>query len=147
MDDNEIPEISTEDIENADLEKLEQYKKEKHLVPEIELYDKDEIEISSKLFDLPVEEQKKEAVKLKKYIDYLSAKEIAQYGLLSDSTRKWKRLYLDLLNSIQKNLYGEKSVNLHLHKISHSTIASHIRQSYDEQDKSGEKIIDENDSE
>lgn len=83
----------------------------------------------------PVEAQKEIAVRLKNYLDQKMDKELGENGYLSDSLRRWVTEYNGLLEKIQKALYGDKSVNLHLHKVSHSHIASKIRRYADKNDK------------
>ena len=39
-------------------------------------------------------------------------------GYLSDHTRRWVESYNKILDKIQAAIYGDKSVNLHLHKVS-----------------------------
>ena len=76
----------------------------------------------------PVEAQKHLAVKIKAFLDKRIAEEMQEKGFLSDHTRRWVESYNSILDKIQKSLYGDKSVNLHVHKISHSQIASKIRE-------------------
>jgi len=74
----------------------------------------------------PVDAQKEMAVKLKHYLDKKIEVEMRE-GYLSEFTRKWVKEYNDMLDKIQKSLHGEKSVNLHLHKVTHSQIQAKIR--------------------
>lgn len=75
----------------------------------------------------PVEAQKELAVQIKTFLDHQMKKEMSEKGYLSDFTRRWVSQYNDLLEKIQKSLYGDKSVNLHLVKVSHSDIAQKVR--------------------
>ena len=77
----------------------------------------------------PVEAQKELAVQVKHFLDRRIDDEMVKNGYLSDFTRRWVREYNDILEKIQKALYGDKSVNLHLHKVTHSQIAAKIRKS------------------
>ena len=77
---------------------------------------------------LPVNAQKQLAAKVKLFLDAGITRELADKGYLSDYTRRWVHLYNSLLDSIQKSLFGDKSVSLHLHKVSHAHIASKIKE-------------------
>jgi len=87
----------------------------------------------------PVEAQKKVAVKLKHYLDWKIEKEMKENGILSDHTRRWVETFNNLLEKLQKSLYGDKSVNLHLHKVSHSQIATQMRAAEKEEKKKKKK--------
>ena len=76
----------------------------------------------------PVTAQKQMAVKIKHFLDKRITKEMVEKGVLSDHTRRWVESYNNLLEKIQKALYGEKSVNFHIHKVTHSQIAARMRQ-------------------
>ena len=75
----------------------------------------------------PVEVQKELAVQVKRFLDHHINRELRDKGVLSEFTRRWVSEYNEILDRIQKSLFGDKSVNLHLHKISHSHIASQMR--------------------
>lgn len=76
----------------------------------------------------PVDAQRRLAVQVKAFLDTRIDAEMESKGILSDHTRRWVETYTNLLEKIQKALYGEKSVNLNLKaKISHSQVASLIR--------------------
>jgi len=100
-------------------------KKDDLLIPELT-----ETEFNKMLEDMqhPVKAQQRIAVQIKRFLDKRIAKEMRDKGVLSDHTRRWVETYNSLLDKIQKSLYGDKSVNLHLHKVSHSQIASKIRE-------------------
>ena len=81
----------------------------------------------------PVQAQKSIAVKIKHFLDKRIADEMREKGYLTDSTRRWVETFNNTLEKIQKALYGDKSVNLHMHKIvSHSEIAARMRKIEDE---------------
>lgn len=93
-------------------------------------------EISEKEFkellaemDNPVLAQKKIAVTIKHFLDNKISVEMKKDGNLSESTRRWIESYNDILEKIQKALHGDKSLVLNLHSISHSDIATKIRES------------------
>ena len=75
----------------------------------------------------PANAQKQVAVQIKCFLDHRIKQEMKDKGVLSDHTRRWVESYNTILTSLHKELYGEKSVNLHLHKVSHSHIMSKIR--------------------
>ena len=77
----------------------------------------------------PVMAQKHIAAKLKGFLNQRIDFEMKTKGILSESLRRWIEAYNNLLEKIQKALHGDKSVNLHLHKVSHSDIAEKIRES------------------
>lgn len=77
----------------------------------------------------PVKFQKELAVKIKIALDQQIKMELEKKGVLSDHTRRWVESYNKILDRIQSALYGDKSVNLHLHKVSHSDISNKIRES------------------
>ena len=76
----------------------------------------------------PVEAQKELAIRIKLFLDDKMEKEIKDKGL-TDSTRRWIETYNSILDKIQKNIHGDKSVNFHTIKVSHSDIATKIRES------------------
>ena len=75
----------------------------------------------------PVDAQKELAVKIKSFLDHQMETEFNEKGYLSESTRKWVDTYNSVLEKIQKAIHGDKSVNLHLHKITHGQIAARMR--------------------
>ena len=78
----------------------------------------------------PVQAQQKLAVQIKTFLDKRIKTEMnSEKGVLSDHTRRWVESYNNILEKIQKALHGDKSVNLHLHKVSHSDISAKIRES------------------
>lgn len=88
----------------------------------------------------PVESQKRIAVKLKHYLDWKIEKEMEEKGILSDHTRRWVETFNSILEKLQKSLYGDKSINLHLHKVSHSQIATQMRAAEKEEKKKKKKV-------
>lgn len=78
----------------------------------------------------PVNAQKEMAVKIKTFLDIRIDEEMSTKGYLTDHTRRWVESYNNILDRIQKAIYGDKSVNLHVHKITHAQIAAKIRESF-----------------
>jgi len=76
----------------------------------------------------PVRFQKEMAIKIKIVLDHQIAKEMAERGYLSENTRKWVDSYNKILDRIQSAIYGDKSINLHVHKVSHGDISTKIRE-------------------
>jgi hypothetical protein len=77
----------------------------------------------------PVMAQQHLAVKIKSFLDKRIKEEMATKGVLSDHTRRWVESYNSILEKIQKSLSGgDKTVNLHLHAVSHSQIAAKMRE-------------------
>lgn len=75
----------------------------------------------------PVDSQKELAVQVKVFLDARINRELTDKGILSDHTRRWVETYNTILEKLHRALYGDKSVNLHLHKVSHSQIAAKMR--------------------
>jgi hypothetical protein len=77
----------------------------------------------------PVMAQQHLAVKIKSFLDKRIREEMSTKGVLSDHTRRWVESYNSILEKIQKSLSGgDKTVNLHLHAVSHSQIAAKMRE-------------------
>ena len=77
----------------------------------------------------PVEAQKRLAVQIKHYLEQRMKKEMREKEHLSDHTKRWCDLYSNVLEKIQKALYGDKSVRLNINtKVSHSQIAAKMRE-------------------
>ena len=77
----------------------------------------------------PILAQRHLAVHIKIFLDKRIKKELStDKGILSDHTRRWVESYNNILEKLQKALYGDKSVNLHLHKVTHSQIATKMRE-------------------
>lgn len=77
----------------------------------------------------PVNFQKELAVKVKVALDHQISFEMKNKGVLSDHTRRWVESYNKILEKIQSALHGDKSVSLHIHRVSHGDIAARIRDS------------------
>ena len=78
----------------------------------------------------PVQAQQRIAVQIKNFLDNrIKAEMRGNKKVLSDHTRRWIETYNNILEKIQKALHGDKSVNLHFHKVSHSEIAAKMRES------------------
>lgn len=90
---------------------------------------KEEMEILFKQMQDPVNAQQEIAAKIKNFLDNRMELEITNSGSLSSNTRMWVETYNNLLEKIQKAMHGEKSVNLHMVKVSHSDISEKIRES------------------
>jgi len=76
----------------------------------------------------PVQAQQRIAVQIKIFLDKRISDEMKKKGFLSDHTRRWVESYNNILEKIQRALHGDKSVNLHLHKVTHSQIAAKMRE-------------------
>ncbi len=76
----------------------------------------------------PVQAQQRLAVQVKTFLDKRIKEEMKSKGFLSDHTRRWVESYNNILEKIQKALHGDKSVSLHLHKVTHSAIAAKMRE-------------------
>ena len=95
----------------------------------IKSFSKEEMEQMLQEMQSPVKFQKELAVKIKIALDHQIELEMRTKGILSDHTRRWVESYNKILDRIQSAIYGDKSVNLHLHKVSHSDISTKIRES------------------
>jgi len=112
-------------IDKDEFENIEVPKKKESDVPEDMTEEK-----FRRLLDCmnkPAEEMKQSAIRIKIFLDVQIKKDMETKGFLTDFTRRWMKDYNDLLKELQKALYGDKSTNLHLHAVSHSTIASKMR--------------------
>lgn len=90
----------------------------------------------------PVVLQKEIIAKVKIILDHRIAQETLNVGVITESTRKLAADYYEMLNSLHKNLYGEKNINLNLNtKISHGQIGALIRKYKEEKVTTGD-IID-----
>jgi len=76
----------------------------------------------------PVNFQKELAVRIKHFLDHQMQRDMEKTGILSDHTRRWVESYHKILDRLQSAIHGDKSVNLHLHKVSHGDIAAKIRE-------------------
>lgn len=98
----------------------------------IDVISKDKMEEMLKDMQNPVNFQKELAVKVKLALDNQMKLDLKNQGVLSDHTRRWVESYNKILGNIQSAIHGDKSVNLHLHKVSHGDIAARIRELNDE---------------
>lgn len=114
--------ISKKDYEGVDLRQDEEGPVQNKFMSE------EELDAVMEKLDKPINFQKRMAAKMYQFIEKRMNQEMAQKGFLSNYTRLWIREYNDLVNNLQKNLYGDKSVSVNLHKISHAHIASFIRE-------------------
>jgi hypothetical protein len=76
----------------------------------------------------PVKFQKEMAIKIKVFLDHQIEKEMREKSVLSEGTRRWIDIYYKALDKIQSAIHGDKSVNIHLHKVSHSDVSTKIRE-------------------
>lgn len=88
----------------------------------------------------PVNAQKEIAVKIKVFLDKRIDDEIQKNGVLGDNTRKWIETYTTLLDRLQKAIHGDKTLNLHVHQITHGEIAAKMRESVIVLDKKKKRI-------
>ena len=77
----------------------------------------------------PVNSQKEIAVKVKLFLDKRIKDEMQKNGVLGDNTRKWIETYTTLLEKLQRAIHGDKSLNLHVHDVTHGDIAAKMRES------------------
>lgn len=119
-----MEEITKEDFEKAD--KLTPTMKD-----EVKLKELTEKEFQKLLVEMqsPVNFQKELAIKVKISLDNQMKIEMKKDGKLSESTRRWIESYNKILEKLQTAIHGDKSVNIHLHKVSHSDISMKIRES------------------
>ncbi|KKM99104.1 hypothetical protein LCGC14_1151180 [marine sediment metagenome] len=120
-----MEQISEEDFEKVD--NLPKKKKKKKM--EVIMITESHFKTLLAKMENPVLAQQELAVQIKSFLDQKIKVEMEDKGTLSDSTRRWVDTYNNILEKIQKAVYGDKSVNLHIHKVSHSDIAAKIRQS------------------
>ena len=112
--------ITPEDLEKVEVSIVED--KKKYITKLEENYD-----VLIQKMENPISFQKELAVSLKQIIEERSQAERDENGFLSEQTRKWMVDYNNILNNIQKNLYGDKSTHVNVNVVSHSSIASKIR--------------------
>ena len=119
-----MDEISQKEFDEAAAIYPEEIEEEDDVLTESE-FDKLLVEMQN-----PVLAQQRLAVQIKNFLDKRIKSEMkGEKKSLSDHTRRWVESYNNLLEKIQKALHGDKSVNLHLHKVSHSDISTKIRES------------------
>ncbi len=74
----------------------------------------------------PVEVQKRLAAEIEEMLIDQMAREKQEQGYLSELTRKWIKDLNEILNSIHRNLYGDKTTNVNV-DVNYSHIAREIR--------------------
>jgi len=116
-----MEEISREDLEKA----MKMVPKRKNEEKEITEEDFQEM---LKDMQNPVNSQKEIAVKVKLFLDKRIKDELEKNGVLGDNTRKWIETYTSLLEKLQRAIYGDKSLNLHVHQVTHGEIAAKMRE-------------------
>lgn len=117
-----MEEISREQLEEAMKMAPVRIKEEKEMTEK-------EFEHMLKDMENPVNSQKEIAVKIKIFLDKRIRDEMDKNGILGDNTRKWIETYTSLLEKLQRAIHGDKSLNLHVHKITHGEIAAKMRES------------------
>ena len=115
------------DTLNKAMKAIDSSNKQDKNLPSIDITE-EEIEVLMKAMENPVEAQKRLASQINLFLDKRIEREARELGYLSEHTRKWVDTYNQVLDKIQKAIYGDKSVVLNLHKISHSQIAMKIRE-------------------
>lgn len=128
--------VNKEKFEKADQFKRKEFEKKIDEVTTTEEFNK-----LLEVMQNPADAQRELAVQVKLFLDKRIKQEIEEKGILSDHTRRWVESYNSILEKLQKSLYGEKTVNLHLHKVTHSMIASKIREAEKEEDAVKKALI------
>ena len=118
-----MEEISAERIDN--IISLLPTEKEKESINSVT-----EEEFKQMLEDMnnPVMAQKHLAVQIKIFLDRRIKEEYSEKGVLGDNTRRWVESYNNILEKIQRAIHADKSVNLHLHKVTHGQVALKMRE-------------------
>ena len=111
---------------------------EEHVGDEPEKLTDEELKEMIKKLDNPVTAQKELAAEIKYHLDIKIKKDMEEYGSLSEPTRRWVLLYNEVLDKLHKNQHGDKSINLHYHKIDHSQVATQMRLAKERQKKKKE---------
>jgi len=133
-------------IDKDDFDKAEELTSEEYKEAEkTKIFSKEDIKALQEKLDNPVELQQELAGKIKKYIDNRMAEEHEENGFISEYTRKWVLVYSDVLDKINKALYGEKSVNITLNKVSLADVGAAMRKVIKEEIGEGEDEILEGD--
>lgn len=112
-------------IDEEDFQKLEMIQRE---IVGLPIVTEEDLPTLLQTMGSPVELQKELIVKVKKFLDYRINAELAKIGTLGDNTRKWVATYNEMLNGLQKNTFGEKSMNIHVHNITHNQVSTIVRQ-------------------
>ncbi|KKM40530.1 hypothetical protein LCGC14_1563810 [marine sediment metagenome] len=119
-----MKQVTEEEFKEA--EKIPEKKKEKKMKV-VEIVESEFEELMAKM-ENPVKAQQELAVQIKNFLDQKIKAEMEDKGTLTDSTRRWVDTYNNILEKIQKAIHGDKSVSLHFVKISHSDIATKMRE-------------------
>ena len=90
------------------------------------MFDDEELVCLADAHKEPLVKQRLVAARLDKVLSVRMNNDVRGIGSLSKVTLKILDIYLRLLDSIQKNTYGDRSVNLHLHSVSHSIVVFSI---------------------
>lgn len=122
-------------ISQKEFEEVEKLIPEKVDAP-VEVMTEEEITKSLEEMENPVKVQQRLAVQIKTSLDRRINLEMGDKGFLTENTRKWVESYNNILEKIQKALHGDKSVNLHLHKVTHGQIAAKMRKAIGDEDAS-----------
>lgn len=122
-----MEEISKDDYDKA--EKMAPTMKEES---KLKMPDKEKFEEMMEEMQNPIKAQKEMAVKIKIFLDHRIDKEMKEKGELTQGTRHWIESYNKILDKLQSAIHGDKSINLHIHKVSHSDIQNKIRESTEE---------------
>lgn len=77
--------------------------------------------------DNPVELQKEITAQVYLSLQKRIREEMNKNGFLSDSTRQWINQFNSMCDSLQKNMFGDKSIQFNINKISHSDINALIQ--------------------
>lgn len=122
---NNMEDIDIETFNSANLMKPT-------LKSDVEAPTMSEQEFSEMMADManPIKAKKELAVRVKHFLDKQIDKEMSERGYLSPNTRSWVDTYERMLSNLQKDLHGDKSVNLHIHKLSHSEVAAKMREPF-----------------
>ena len=112
--------ISEDDFKKA-VELMPERKKEVMITDE-------EFEEMIKKMQNPINAQKELAVKIKVFLDKRIENEMEENGCLGENTRRWIETYNNILQRLQSAIHGDKSVSLHVHKVTHGDINAKIRE-------------------
>lgn len=115
-------------LNKEDLDKAEKMAPTLKPKAKIKVPNSEEFELMVEEMQNPVKAQKEMAVKIKIFLDHQIKNEMEDKGFLSEGTRKWIDTYHKALEKIQSSIHGDKTVNLHLHKVSHGDVSNKIRE-------------------
>lgn len=94
---------------------------------QVPMLNETEIQIIERKLETPIELQKNLAAKIKLYVDDAIARDMNEKRYLTETTRHWIETYNELLNNIHKNTFGDKTLNIHLGKVTHAHISGLMR--------------------